>query len=556
MKLRSAFSMIVLAGAAAAALGQEDSFRGLPVHIRDHSAGTYGQRAAGMPVDNWTNANTTGLFRFLAEANAKHILDDFTFAPGPWSSQATRVIDGMDFAVWSGLSTDFKVRIRLWDLADVNFLGFTGDGTDMINPAGAPLRDWMVIPTTFNYSNEGFVQINVPLPGGPLAIPVSVNGVAIEIQTIDPITELPGATVPGGTFTSCNSARGAADASPASSVNPSVPGFSSPSYGRDTENDGIFQGDAAADTAGNHRALIVADLGGPNPYATYAYSFALRGDIVVLGSPACESLVVGADNAWTSDAETLGTNGLKWYCLTLGSSANDANYKYIDFQTTGTTDVAIAVYDSNGIMVATDDEKGGGGNAQLSFGMGRRAAEGGADFDGINYFPTQRGQSPGTDGLLAGTYYIAMASASTSAVFGDGFFASGGGAGGSTTLRMRTNVTGGAINPSVPPAATRIVGQSLEDPIVAPGGQTAAVPLYSPDAQWYDVQLCRDADAGNPVNFSMIGAGGNDPPGKVLMIFDSSGNLRGQQQAMRPGNPSLNFGGSDPALAAAPTTSA
>lgn len=547
MSLRVGMVLAVSAGLAATAWGQDDSFTGLPVHIQGMG---YGERAAGMPVDCWTNANHTGLFRFLGEANGKHLLDDFTFAPGPWAAQASRSIDAVDFAVWSNLGQDFKVRVRVLDLADVNFQGFASPGGNMINPSAVPIRDWTVLPTTFNYFGEGFVIINVPIPGGPVVIPGSTSGIAFEIQTIDPITEQPGASVPGATFMANNSGRGAATNDPGSSVNPCAPGFSTASYGRDTDNDSNFIGDPTADTTGEHRSLIVADLPAPNSFATYGYAFAIRGDITGAVPPACESLSVGADNVWTTDSESLSAGGTKWYCLTLGANANDANYKYIDFSTTGSTDVAIAVFDSNGIVVAQDDESGGTGNALLTFGMGRRAADGGAAYDGINYFPTQRGQSPGTDGLLAGTYYVAVSTAGSGAIFADGFFASGSGSGGATTLRMRTNVTGGALDPSSPPAATRIVGLSSEDPIVAPGGQTTAAALYSPAVFWYDVQLCRDADAGNPVQFMLQSPPAGEPPGKRMWVFDSVGNLRGTVQGGRPSSPTLDFGGGNPTLSA------
>ncbi|CAG1004707.1 hypothetical protein PHYC_03165 [Phycisphaerales bacterium] len=553
MSLRVGMVLALSAGLTATAWGQAEDIRGIPVHVQDASAGTYGQRAAGMPVDNWTNANRTGLFRFLAETNGKHILDDFNFAPGPWAAQASRTIDAVDFSVWSNLGQDFRLRMTIWDVADVDFAGFGSPGGSMINPSATALRveEFPAGGGFYNYAGEGFVQINNSLPSGPLALSGSIAGIVVEVVAIDGAGVPQPTAGPGATFFSNNSARGAVDNTPANSVNPAAPGFSLPDYGRDADNDGTFIGDAAADATGERRSLIVADLGGATPFATYAYSFAVRGDIVVAGTPSCESFSTGADNVWVSDSEALGANSVKWYCVTLASSANDANYKYIDFDTNGsTTDVAVAVFDSNGIMVANDDENGGAGNALLTFGMGRRASEGGADYDGINYFPTQRGQSPGTDGLLAGTYYVAVASASGGAVFADGFFASGSGPAGTSVLRARTNIGGGAINPSAAPAATRIVGGAFEDPIVAPGGQTAGEALYSPGVFWYDVQLCRDADAGNPVQFMVISPPAGEPPGKRLYVFDALGNLRGTAQGGRPSSPTVNFGGSDPFLPA------
>jgi hypothetical protein len=550
MNTRRLVATLAAAGLATSALGQEDYLTGIPVGIQDHSVGSYSARAAGLPVDNWTNANTTGLFVFLAEATGKHILDDFLFAPGPWSAQAVRTIDAVDFSLWSNMGVDFQARMRIWDINDVNFQGFATPGGDMINPGGIPIRDWFTFPTTWNYLGEGFVQTNVPIPGGPISIPGTVTGIAVEIQTLDS-SGTPGASAPGATFFANNSGRGSASNAVGFYVNPVAPGFSSESYGRDTDNDGIFLGDPTPDTAGEHRRININE-GGPNPFFTFAYAFAIRGDITVATPPACESLAIGADNVWVSDTETLANNGVKWYCVTLPSDATDTNYKYIDFQTQGSTDVAICVFDNNGILVAQDDEGGGSPNAQLSFGMGRRMAEGGRDFDGINYDAFDRAQltPSGTPGLAAGTYYIAVACAEGTAIFGDGFFVSGSGTGGTTTLRMRTNVTGGAIAPSVPPAFTRITGIASEDPIVAPGGQTADVALYSPDTQWYDVQLCRDADAGNPVSFSVISPPATEPPGKALYIFDSNGNLVGSAQGGRPSMPTVSFGGSDPFLPA------
>src|SRR5678815_2566256 len=103
---------------------------------------------------------------------------------------------------------------------------------------------------------------------------------------------------------------------------------------------------------------------------------------------------------------------------------------------------------------------------------------------------------------------------------------------------------------SDPPAATRIVGVTSEDPIVSPGGATAEIALYSPGVQWYDVQLCRAADAANPVAFSVSSAAATEPPGKAIYLFNTSGNLIGSAVGGRPSTPTVSFGGADPALAA------
>src|SRR5678815_4738898 len=104
----AAFAFTSMAALTVPVLAQQDDTRtGIPVHILDASGGTYHDRATGIPFDLWTNANSSGLFRFLAQGTGKHILEDINFAPGPWGSQATRVIDAIDFSVWGDVLGQF-----------------------------------------------------------------------------------------------------------------------------------------------------------------------------------------------------------------------------------------------------------------------------------------------------------------------------------------------------------------------------------------------------------------------------------------------------------------
>jgi hypothetical protein len=558
----ASLTFAIVAGVGAPAVAQQDcdTITGIPVHVIDGSGGGYHQRAEGVPFDLWSNANTSGLFRFLGQTNGKHVLEDITFAPGPWGSQATRVIDAIDFSVWGAVNAPFRIRIKVWNPADVNYAGFTGDGTSMINQSGTPMRVMEFPPAagTFAYGNEGFVIANNPLPGGPLAIPAALTGVYLELQIIDTAGNPMPSTGDGAVFFSNNSGRGEPTGLPANYVDPAAPGNSVPDYGRDTNNDGIFAGAAAAQAAAGERRYIIAQDVPPN-YVTYGYSCALRGDIVVT-PPACTSFTLGASNVFASASTTLANNGVAWYCVTLPTGALDGNLRYIDFDTNGSgADVAIGLFTSAGIKIAVDDESGGSGQALLSAGIGRRTNTSGnvgaLDYQGWNFLYTTFVAAPygapfGFAGLPAGTYYVAVATAATGAVFGDGFFANGGGAGGSATLRIRTNVSNGALNPSDPPAATRIVGLSNEDPIVSPGGVSAEAALFSPNLQWFDVQLCHDADAGNPVSFQVSSSPATEPPGKAIYVFDTAGNLKGSATGGRPSTPSVNFGGSDPFLGA------
>src|SRR5947207_527484 len=98
-RIGAVLAFVITAGVSTPAFAQscdEDTIVGIPVHVLDASSG-YSSRASGIPFDLWTNANASGLFRFLAQGTGKHVLEDINFAPGPWGTQASRVIDAIDF---------------------------------------------------------------------------------------------------------------------------------------------------------------------------------------------------------------------------------------------------------------------------------------------------------------------------------------------------------------------------------------------------------------------------------------------------------------------------
>lgn len=101
------------------------------------------------------------------------------------------------------------------------------------------------------------------------------------------------------------------------------------------------------------------------------------------------------------DVQSHGDGGqVRWFRLILSEAVNGTRYLDIDNETSGISDPEIALYNSAGVMLATDDDDGSAFLSQLSFGPGggTRSAEG----NGAVY--------NGRDGNLpAGTYYIAVA---------------------------------------------------------------------------------------------------------------------------------------------------
>ena len=322
--------------------------------------------------------------------------------------------------------------------------------------------------------------------------------------------------------------------------NPCTVGSTGASVGVDVSLDGTFTGGAASGTGENRQTGF--NINGV--FYNAGMDLTLGGNIVAT-APSCQSLALAADNVFATDTAAHTATGVKWYCVTLASHADDNNLRYFDLDTEGSTvDAAIGLYTAGGSLIVKDDNSGSGNNAQLSFGIGRRAAVGnGLQYDGRNWDTT----NATTVGLAPGTYYVAVAPSGTGlgASFADGYTATGNGTAGNITLRVRTNAAGGVLSPSVVPLATRVVGATGQDPIVGPGGQTTPAVLNGPGVLWYDVNLCNAADAGHVVSFDLTGS---TAPISSITVFDGIGNEVGQ--AIGGAAPAvLNFGGSNTSLA-------
>jgi len=212
-----------------------------------------------------------------------------------------------------------------------------------------------------------------------------------------------------------------------------------------------------------------------------------------------------------------GTGGTHVISFTLPNGAMDTDWRYLDIDTEGSTaNVNIGLFDANTCaLIWQDTSAGSGNNAQLSAGMGRRAAVGdGVQYDGRVY--------SGGPGLPAGDYVLIVAPEGalhatpclTSCVPA---------AGGNFTVNVRTNAAvdglGNTVEPSVEPA--------LREPdfgaIVSPGvpiGSRAQVP-YGVD--WYKFTSCRDTDATNTLQIDMDTS--DISIGHSWHLFNSSGNL-------------------------------
>ncbi len=118
-------------------------------------------------------------------------------------------------------------------------------------------------------------------------------------------------------------------------------------------------------------------------------------------APTAEDVGVLIDPGFQSAEVAAGPLNVNWYKFTLASGTSATTYVDIDtgFTLSATSDDEVAVYDSAGNLVATDDDDSNGLHAGISFGApgSPRAANG----DGLPF--------DGRDGdLAAGTYYVAV----------------------------------------------------------------------------------------------------------------------------------------------------
>ena len=224
------------------------------------------------------------------------------------------------------------------------------------------------------------------------------------------------------------------------------PGTSNPQRWLDCDNNGIVGAVGTFTGAGGLEVNAAGVV--PNQRAMY---FSIQADVPC--SPEPVATVVGSlPDGTTSRMGTATIAGAVWYDITIAGDANDAGRRFLDIDTEGSAaNVAVGIYDANSAgncaQVAGnvgqhfDDDSGSGTNAQLTFGVGRRAAVGtGTQYDG-------------RDGeLLAGRYLVAIAPSGST-------FASEYVVGtspsntnvGPFTIRFTTNTVGGSLAPSTVP---------------------------------------------------------------------------------------------------------
>ncbi|GJQ29121.1 MAG: hypothetical protein HBSAPP03_10050 [Phycisphaerae bacterium] len=470
------------------------------------STGGYESRAIGITYDNLSSTFGQTPARWTSVANHKHILEDISFVPGPWATQATRLITTMTFGRWRAFGGPYAgdYVFRFWDKDDVSFSGFLGTGTPMINANATPIATVRVAFTNQNSTATAGTgsQTTAPLtglPGGGVSIPD--DGFYLEVSVVEPGTDTLLLTDTLRTVIASNSTA-------PSGGNAATVGSTLRDLGWDADQNGEFLGQPAFGTPERYSYSVNSMAAG--------YMFRVSGDIVP--QPPSNTTPLGCipDTGLVRTGDTLNDASALWYELCLAGPATDVAYQFFNADTEGSTsNVSMALFNDQGTMVAFDHDSGSGTQAQLTFGVGRLGAVG----DGLQY-DGRHGQ------LTAGTYYLAVAPHGST--FGDGFTANAAGVGGLVNLHLATNVNGSAP----PDAATPIINQVNFD-LVIPGG-----PIQFPDArpgtsvatglrgiQWNTFEITAEAGSGDSyldLDFAGRCGVGFDP---IAYIFDANGNV-------------------------------
>jgi hypothetical protein len=518
-------------------------------------------------LDNLTGAFTNATRQLLG---CNHLVDDYSFTPGPWSASATRI----------GTSWSWTLFIGRWDgttspAANIGFRAFNVGafdstiGASMI-PASATLAADITYGFPAGFFNDdqpdvGYV-INFIFPDNPLDITAgaedmifSGGGMLLEVGIQDPANPAKFAWYPSIPLS--NPLGNAAAYIPAGENSvapvqlyglmmmnkPTSPG-SAPSinYGRDINGDNIFQ--ASTPIAGGG-ATSPTDIRDTRTNAGRSYGVSIKGNVVPVPPAADLDLGCLADGSVNGTITGRAPGAFKTIKFCLKGDATDAQRRFLDIigDTTDGTDFSVGVYsEATGAVVSvlgSDDNSGDSvtGAPQLSFGVGRRAkpVSTAQPLDGRN------GQ------LTAGTYYALVSG--PAAGFGDGYIVNvpdvSLDAGGDNTLSFSTNVNGGALAASVAPDAADYGGSVITIPPSFDGG--AGVQASPLAVTWYSFSLCEDVGAPGSTEFLDIDLGSTSvsAPTTQVLLFDSAGNLVGNNTTTGTANSSqLSY--SDAALAA------
>ncbi|MFO0831257.1 MAG: hypothetical protein U0637_05360 [Phycisphaerales bacterium] len=484
-----------------------------------------------MAYDNLSNGYSGSGFGYTSLHDTSMVLEDIGFADGPWDGAVGRVVTDVSFALaisetnQAADGPDFV--LVFWSTDDVDYGGVGGAGTNMINPGATPLAVLRFEPVASAGSYYVFTAT-----GLQIAIPDAAQGVFVQFAWVDDgfqpahWSDAFDESTATGVYQGCSNLSQrrigfCSNSQAALGGNAATVGVTSPSYGRDISSAaacasiGVLVGNGAGpegDGSSEHRVIAASPQRG--------CMIRLKGTHLPPPAPTPRDNLGCLSDAGLHVSGVLGSESVAWYEMCLPGPVTDLQRRFLDIDTEGTAvmggDVAIALYGANGdvsgivggVATAVDDGSGSGTDDQLSFGVGRRGAPG----DGLAY--------DGRNGELeAGTYYLVVAPRGS--VFLSRFrVGAGTQPGGVYTLRVTTNVVGGALAPTAVPI---INGQDFGVLSDATIGASLVVPPRG--VLWHRFVIDEAVSASGHVFLDLLDdlQGGLHP--NQVFLFDDGGDL-------------------------------
>jgi len=487
-----------LAAAAPSALGQDVT----PLPARDKStipqiyvdARTtqpmpYASRLVTQDVyDSDTNGVCIGTFAH------NHLIEDVWFPNGPWAGQIDKPLMEVQLLIGNsqGAIHDYDILVKVWQHADFGGNPMVG-GLPLVTIGPVPIRNapdlaylnlaTNGLPLCYITGDHAYVEVSVLAPGSNQLAPV--NGALIVTHQN---------TMPQGATTD--------------------------PWGRDRNGDGVLQGGPLDSPLPNEHVRSV--FGGAPCTGN-----AVIADIVLRGiAPATEPVasVITLPDSGLAMTSWLAPGEIKWYKFELPGDITDARRTWLDIDTEGsslfpTNQPVLALYDGVGVLLATNRDSGHDLQAQLSFGVGNRPANGnGLAFDGSNgeltfaYGPYYLGVGAFPAGRAANGWNLTNASQNA----------------GNLRVNIRTNSNTAA--PLAPSAEPNFFLLNAGRAITYPGTSTSPINPGAGNALWFKFTTC-GVDGSTPDSYLDIDFTNSDSAGvidQIAYIFNSQGNVVAQ----------------------------
>ncbi len=565
MKMQKSLLLALGAGAAISSVAVAQSeIPTLPIGPKQNLGGSFGDRVVA-PVYN-AIYDECASSPFAIGGGSSYVMEDCSFNPGPWGATYAGArdvvqIDGMfQSAGWTGYPAFAPQTTTPQFFITHNFEWYNpGSFTAAPMLSNTTAIATRAVATNFgsgyawNYTSAAFTT--------PVSLGTRVS-VWVAVKAIDPGTGnriadgAAGLVQPGGgggtyiqqTAVNYGEWLGRAD-------QPCV-GSTTESYARDQNPNG--PAGAPGDFAGGSTFIVGTSAGNANDWRQSAagtfngttgprtLTFGMRGDVgVTPPTPTFNWCTPNlADGASFRNATV--TNAAVWGTICTTGPCTDDLSRYLNIDTVGSgANLSLALYDSNGNLLASDDNSADGTSAaQLTFGLGRAAnPNGGAQYDG-------------RDGQLtaAGTYYLAVAPAGSS--FGTPFLVTAGPAvSGTGVINASTNITAGG---NLPPVATPVINHfdftTLGPAWTFPATDTfqgttgTANPEPNDDASaavlWSKFEIDATGATAAGGTYLDIDNGASDGADNVQFIFNTNGDLVSFADDQTAGNllPASSFG--------------